>query len=312
MITTYQIGNTPMGEFEYKGIKVHIKLESYNPSGSMKDRAATHILEVAKKRNIISQNTTIIESSSGNFGIALAMACKRYNLKFICVIDNNTNNIIEKLLKIYDTKIVKVTKEDQNGGFLVNRIKKVKNILDSSSNMYWTNQYANVLNAKSYYSLAEEILNQVNNPDFIFVPVSSGGTITGISTYVKLRSPKTKIIAVDSEGSVIFGGKAQKRYIPGMGSSIKPSILQYAKIDEVLAINEVSMISECREFVKCTGMLIGGSSGACLYAIKQYYDRGIIRPGSKVVAIFPDRGDRYIESIYDDDWCYAHYRKSVD
>lgn len=303
----FQIGNTPMGEYEFNQRKVHVKFESYNPSGSMKDRAAMHIIREARKKGWITDKTTIIESSSGNFGIALAMACRFYGLKFICVIDNNTNGTIVELLQAYGTQIIQITEADSYGGYLINRLKKVKEILNSTSNIYWTNQYENPLNAESYHLLADEILRDVKVPDYIFVPVSSGGTITGISSRIREKSPHTKIIAVDSQGSVIFGGKAQRRYIPGMGSSIVPPILKCAKIDDVIVVDEMAMIKECRKFFNKSGVLIGGSSGACLNAIEKYCVEYAIPKAAKIVTVFPDRGERYIGTIYNEEWCNSHY-----
>lgn len=308
MKPVFQVGNTPIGEYSYNGRKVYIKFESYNPSGSMKDRAAMYIIQEARKQGIIGDETTIIESSSGNFGIALAMACKYYGLDFICVIDNNTNKIVEEILHTYNTKIIKITESDSNGGYLINRLKKVREILSANQNIYWTNQYENPLNAESYAILADEILCDVDKPEYIFIPVSSGGTITGVSRRIKANSPYTKIIAVDSKGSVIFGGKAEKRYIPGMGSSIVPPILKCADIDDVIIIDEASMVNECRRFLNASGMLIGGSSGACLNAIKTYCIEHVVPNNAKIVAIFPDRGERYIETIYNAEWYGKHYK----
>lgn len=228
-------------------------------------------------------------------------------LKFICVIDNNTNIMIEKLLKIYDAEIIKVDRVDERGGYLGNRIKKVKEIINDNVNIYWINQYENILNAEAYYSLADEIKRDMKFIDYIFLPVSSGGTITGVSRRLKEWNPKVKIIAVDSLGSVIFDGQAKKRFIPGMRSSIVPPILKMAYIDDIICIEEASMIYECKRFLENTCMLIGGSSGACLCAIKEYCGMNRIDINKKIVTIFPDKGERYVETIYNDSWCNIHY-----
>lgn len=302
------VGNTPLMNYTYDGYQFFVKHESSNPFGSMKDRAATHIISSVLAQHIIDNTTTIVESSSGNFGVALAAVCKRYGLHFICVIDSNTNPMIEKLLTVYGVEILKVVKSDAYGGYLINRLKKVEEILSKNENCYWTNQYENPLNAESYHSLADEILSEVSNPDYVFVPVSSGGTITGISNRIKEKSPHTKIIAVDSKGSVVFGGQAAKRHLPGMGSSIVPPILKNAQIDNVLLISEIDMIRECRNFFNQTGMLIGGSSGACLFAIKKYFrSYNQVLTDIKIVTIFADKGERYIDTIYDDLWCKEHF-----
>lgn len=303
----FEVGNTPLIRTIYNNREINIKLESSNPFGSMKDRAATHIIKSVYRLGIINEKTTIIESSSGNFGIALAIVCKRMGLRFICVIDANTNLSTEKLLKVYGADIIKISKADEYGGYLLNRLAKVKEIISKNENIYWTNQYENPLNAEAYHSLADEVLNDINNPDYIFIPVSSGGTITGISCRMKRLCPGTKIIAVDSIGSVIFGGGAKKRHLPGLGSSIVPAILKQAKIDDIVMVEEADMIHECRDFFCKNGLLIGGSSGACLCAIKKYCDINDLPKSSKLVVIFPDKGERYIDSIYDDSWCQEHF-----
>ena len=303
---TFLIGNTPLINLKYCGKSIYIKCEFFNLFGSMKDRAAAHIISRAFELGLINNKTTIVESSSGNFGIALAAMCRQYGLRFICVIDSNTNKAIERLLFVYGAEIIKITEADEYGGYLLNRLAKVKEILSEQKNIYWTNQYENPLNAEAYHQLADEVLSNVNCPDYIFIPVSSGGTVTGVSFKVKEKSPNTKIIAVDSKGSVIFGGQACKRHLPGMGSSIVPLILQKAKIDDVVVIEETDMIRECRKYFNNTGILIGGSSGACLCAIQKYLNYGD-QTDVKIVTIFPDKGERYIETIYNDNWCREHF-----
>ena len=303
----FTFGNTPLVDYEYEGRKIFIKLESCNPSGSMKDRAAVYTITNAYKLGLINNETTIIESSSGNFGIALATVCKQMKLRFICVIDANTNLAIEKLLKTYGAEIIKINEADEYGGYLRNRLAKVREIAAQSKNIYWVNQYENKLNAEGYYSLADEILFEINQPDYIFVPVSSGGTITGVSRRIKEKYPHTKIIAVDSMGSVIFGGQPKKRYLPGLGSGIVPAILKLSMIDDVFIVEEKNMIRECREFFNENSLLIGGSSGACLFAVKMYCQTNNLPVNSKIVTIFPDKGERYIDTIYDDNWCHENF-----
>lgn len=303
----FTVGNTPFVDYEYAGRKIFIKLESYNPSGSMKDRAAVHTLTKASEAGLINDETTITESSSGNFGIALAMVCKKMKHRFICVIDANTNSATEKLLKTYRAEMIKISEPDAYGGYLRNRLAKVREIVAQTKNIYWVNQYENELNAEAYYALADEILSEVPAPDYVFLPVSSGGTITGVSRRIKEKYPQAKIIAVDSMGSVIFGGQAKKRYIPGLGSGIVPPILKLSMIDDIVIVEEKDMIHECREFHHENNLLIGGSSGACLFAVKRYCQLNDLPVTAKIVTIFPDKGERYIDTIYDDDWCQENF-----
>jgi len=300
-----KIGKTPMVKIEdasLKHINLYAKLECYNPTGSVKDRAASYIIKKALKLKDINKNTTLIESSSGNFGISLSAYCKKLGLKFYCVVDPHICQINEYLIKTLSTKMIKVTEPDENGGYLLNRIKKVKELIKEIPNSYWVNQYGNPYNAEAYRTLGKEICNELNRVDYVFLGVSSGGTITGVSQKIKDIFPKAKIVAVDIVGSVIFGGSPRKRYIPGIGSSMVPNILKDAKIDEVLTMDEVSTIKMCHELLKEHNLFVGGSSGSVFSAVKKYFFGKKFNKKPNVVLIFADMGDRYINTIYNEDW----------
>lgn len=301
------VGNTPMIKIEddnLKNINLFVKLEGFNPTGSVKDRAAKHIVDKIISMNLVNKDTIIIESSSGNFGIALSSYCKSKGLKFYCVIDpliSETNKIlIEKL----STKVITVTERDKNGGYLLNRIRKVNELMIENPNSYWVNQYANKYNAEAYSNtLGIEMCNEVNDIDYVFIGVSSGGTITGVSRKIKEIYPNAKVIAVDIVGSVIFGGNPQRRYIPGIGSSKKPEILKFALIDDVIAIEESQVIKECNNLLINHKIFVGGSSGAVFSAIKQYFGGRSFIKKPNVVTLFADRGDRYANTVYNEEWC---------
>ncbi|WP_028595937.1 2,3-diaminopropionate biosynthesis protein SbnA [Paenibacillus assamensis] len=301
------LGNTPLVKMELNNHKqamnLYAKLEFYNPTGSVKDRAASYVLEKLLNNKEINYDTTIIESTSGNFGIALSSYCKKYGLKFCCVIDAAITDTNENIIRSLGAEVIKITEADSSGGYLLNRIKKVNEILVERPNSYWINQYANPYNAEAYYTgLGNELCEQLNNIDYIFIGVSSGGTITGISRKIKERFPHAKVIAVDIVGSVIFGGKPQKRHIPGMGSSMRPEILAHSQIDDIIIIDEVSCIFGCHELLEKHSIFAGGSSGAVYSAINQYFDSRNTSEVVDVVALFPDRGDRYTSTIYNEQW----------
>jgi cysteine synthase A len=207
-------GNTPCIPLKLENldsIKVYAKLEGQNPTGSIKDRAASYILNKLISMREVNEKTIIIESSSGNFGIALASYCRKFGMIFYCVIDKNISPENETILCKLATKVYKISEADENGGYLLNRIRKVKQILQENKNSYWVNQYENPYNAEAYYStLGKEICDFVKDIDYVFIGVSSGGTITGVSQKIKEVYPLAKIIAVDIDGSIIFGGKPKK------------------------------------------------------------------------------------------------------
>lgn len=302
-----KIGSTPLAKIQLPdemNVNLYAKLEFYNPTGSVKDRAANYIISKLLNNHEIDKDTIIIESSSGNFGIALSTYCKKYGLKFICVIDKHTLPVNEKIIRSLSYDVEKITELDNNGGYLLNRIKRVKELHAKYPNSYWVNQYANPYNAEVYYNtLGKEICDEVEDIDYVFMGVSSGGTITGVSQKVKERYPNAKVIAVDIDGSVIFGGQPKKRYIPGIGSGMVPEILKQAKIDDVMVINEVETIESCHDLLKNHSIFAGGSSGSVFIAVKKYFQTHRPLEKQNVVVVFPDRGDRYASTIYNDDWC---------
>lgn len=302
-----KVGNTPLISIkmeEFRNINLFVKLEAYNPTGSVKDRAASYILRKLLESGSIDQATTIIESTSGNFGVALSAYCRYYGLQFIAVVDPNITTMNEMLIRSNGAKIVKVTQPDKHGGFLLTRIQKVKELISAIENSYWINQYENPLNAGAYYhSLGKEICFQVDQIDFVFLGVSSGGTIAGVSKKIKENFSTVKVVAVDVEGSVIFGQPSKKRYIPGIGSSMVPGILKDAEIDEVVITDELASISACYELLERHSFFVGGSSGSVLAGIKKFFTENNVSGPANVVAVFPDRGERYYDTIYNKEWC---------
>ncbi|MGE5343997.1 MAG: 2,3-diaminopropionate biosynthesis protein SbnA [Candidatus Omnitrophota bacterium] len=300
------VGHTPMVYIplnELAHIDVYAKLEFLNPTGSVKDRAAAYLLDKILSRGEINHDTTIIESSSGNFGIALSAYCRYKGLKFICVVDPHISPMNEMLIRSFGATIIKVEVPDENGGYLLNRIKKVKELVSEIKNSYWVNQYGNPYNAEAYYqTLGSEILETCDRLDYLFLGISSGGTITGVSRRVKEAFPESKVIAVDIIGSVIFGYPPQKRFIPGIGSSMVPEILKIAKIDDVVMMDEISTIDMCHELLKRHNIFAGGSSGSVYGGIKRYFETHPVSTQARVVTIFPDRGERYGNTVYDEAW----------
>lgn len=302
-----KVGNTPLVNIkieEYSNLNILLKLEGYNPTGSVKDRAASYILSKLLHSGTITRNTVIIESTSGNFGVALSAYCRYHGLKFIAVVDPNITSMNEMLIVANGAEMVKVTQQDKYGGYLLTRLEKVKELVEEIGDAYWINQYGNPLNAAAYYhSLGKEMCFQTETIDYVFMGVSSGGTISGVSRKVKENYPDARIVAVDIEGSVIFNNPPRKRYIPGIGSSMVPDILAHARIDEVVMVSEVATIAACYELLNKHTLFAGGSSGSVLAGIKKYFSEKEVYGPVNIVAVFPDRGERYYDTIYNPEWC---------
>jgi cysteine synthase A len=303
-----KVGNTPLARLGiqgFPGVDLYAKLEYYNPTGSVKDRAANYILQKLLRLGEIDRKTTLIESSSGNFGIALAAYCRKNGLKFIAVVDPCISPINELMIRSLGAQVVKVETSDCNGGFLLTRVAKVKELRGQIKNSYWVNQYGNPYNAEAYYNtLGTEICDGLDRIDYVFMGVSSGGTITGVSNKIKERFPNARVVAVDIIGSVIFGHPPQKRYIPGIGSSMVPDILKQARIDHVVMMDEISTIKHCHQLLEDHYIFAGGSSGSVFAAVHHYFQRHPqeAAPGVNAVAVFADRGERYINTVYNPDW----------
>ena len=295
------IGNTPIISL---APNIYAKMEGLNLFGSAKDRAAQYILNHLLDTQQITKKTEIIESSSGNFAIALAGVCSILGLKFTCIIDPLLNSTNKTILECLGANLILVTQPDEHNNYLQSRLKKVSELVEQQSNFYWINQYDNPIIPYAYYSLGQEILSQISNLSHIFVPVSTCGTIAGISHIIKQQNPYVKIIAVDLDCSNIFYPALTKQHIPGMGLFKKPGNLSHAQIDDIIIVSEWDCICECHNLLS-KGIFVGVSSGAASVAIKKFFTKK--QPYDNVIAIFPDRGERYINTAYNSQWLIENF-----
>jgi N-(2-amino-2-carboxyethyl)-L-glutamate synthase len=279
---------------------VNLKVEGFNLGGSIKMKAALHMIEWLERDNVLRPGMCVIESSSGNLGLALSVVCASKGYKFICVSDPNLSPQSAQLMNAYGTQVIIVDKRDANGGFLGTRIALIQSMLAQDSNLIWINQYANPENVGAHMRFTgPEILRQFPRPDYVFVGAGTTGTLGGVSRVLRERAPGVRIIAVDSVGSVTFGFPSGKRYIPGLGTSRTPEIADPSSFDEIVMIPERDTILMCRHLAR-RGLLLGGSTGTVLCGVATFAQR--IAKDACVVALSPDFGDRYIDTIYNDRW----------
>src|SRR5206468_11659662 len=294
---------TPHVHLAMEGMDLFANLEYVNPVGSIKDRAAYWILKRAAERGEICEETTVIESSSGNFANALAAFTHLVGLRFIPVIDPNISRTYESFLRRICPTVVKVEERDDTGGFLKTRLQKVQELCADIPNAYWTNQYENLVAMEAHYELtAGEICADFESLDYVFIGVSTAGTIAGVSRRLKEHYPDIQVIAVDTEGSAIFGGAPRKRHIPGIGSSIVPQLLSHAKIDDVVLVSERETVQACRELLTTRGLFVGGSSGTAFAAVKRYAARMPAYRHPTVLFLCADRGMPYLDTVFDSTW----------
>lgn len=282
--------------------KIYLKLEGLNIAGSIKLKPAIWLVnQLEKQQKLVPGFSTVLCSSSGNLGIALSIVCKEKNYPFICVSDLNISPISKKYIELLGGQLILIDKPDENGGYLKNRLDFIENLLSANDDYCFVDQYANDENVAVHYATtAAEIAREIARVDFLFVGAGTTGTLMGCAKYFKEYFPATKIIAVDSVGSVTFGRPASKRFIPGLGTSYPPPIADRRFIDELLMVPEAKTVEMCHELVQQRGLLLGGSSGTVLQGVKMYQPS--IPSGSVVVAISPDFGDRYMNTIYEDSW----------
>lgn len=304
------IGNTPLVEltrFFTGDFRVYAKLELLNPGGSMKDRSAFRIIRAGIASGDITDDTVIIESSSGNMGIGLAQACSYLGLKFICVVDPKTTTQNIRLLEAYGAQVDKVTEPDPSTGeYLQARLNRVQELLASMTNVFWPNQYANTHNAAAHHQTMHEIVTALDGKvDFLFCATSTCGTLRGCAEYVREHQLATRVIAVDAVGSVIFGGERGPRLVPGHGSAVRPQLYQPDLAFQYVQVTDLECVVGCRRLARLEAILAGGSSGAVLMAMERF--SVMLSRGATCVAILSDRGERYLDTIYSDEWVGKHF-----
>jgi N-(2-amino-2-carboxyethyl)-L-glutamate synthase len=307
------IGNTPVVRlsriFAEWGIEVYGKLEALNPGGSMKDRPAYNMIVKGMEAGHVTADTTIVESSSGNFAIGLAQVCGYLGLRLICVVDIKTTQQNIKILEAYGARVDLIKEPDPaTGEYLQARLNRIREILDTVPNSFWPNQYANLNNAGAHYDTTmPEIVNVLGrNIDYLFLATSTCGTLRGCATYIHDQGMMTKIVAVDAIGSIIFGHPPGKRLLPGHGAGVVPKLFSSDLADQVVMVSDLDCVIGCRRLVQHEAILAGASSGAVISAIERLAADGQIPRGARCAAVLADRGERYLDTVYSDTWVHAH------
>jgi cysteine synthase A len=295
---TQLIGNTPLVYLQSlsRGIEASIaaKLEFMNPGGSVKDRLGLALITDAEKKGIINKNTVIIEPTSGNTGIGLAMVCavKKYKLKVI--LPENMTMERKNLLRAFGADLVLTPAEDGMKG----AIKKAEELAANTSNSYFPHQFKNYANVEMHKkTTALEIWNDTDGKIDIFVQgVGTGGTITGTSEILKEKKPGLITIAVEpADSPVLSGGLPGTHKIHGIGAGFIPEILNSALIDEIVQVSNEQAMSTAQKLAAEEGILCGISSGATVYAALEIARREE-QKGKLIVVMINDTGERYLST----------------
>lgn len=293
------IGKTPIlrvnNMVDENSAEVYVKLEKFNPGGSVKDRAALGMIEKAEELGILKEGSTIIEPTSGNTGIAIAMIGRIKGYKVIIVMPETMSKERRDLIKAYGAELILT--EGAKG--MKGAIAKATEFVEEYG-YFMPQQFENIANANKHYeTTAEEILGDIKDLDAFVAGVGTGGTITGVSKKLKEAIKTLKVIAVEPEKSQVLAGKGPGAHkIQGIGAGFIPSIYNGEYVDEIIAVSDQEAINTAVEFARKEGILIGISSGAALFAAIQVAKK--LGNGKKVLAIAPDGGEKYISmGIYD-------------
>jgi 2,3-diaminopropionate biosynthesis protein SbnA len=281
---------------------VFLKLEGFNITGSIKVKTAIGLVEDLEQRGMARPHETVlVESSSGNLGLALSLVCAIKGYKFICVTDPNATRTTIRGMELYGAKVIVVEDRDAVGGYLGTRLKRIDQILQSDPNAVWLNQYANPANKNVHAEqTGNEIAREFSKVDWVFVGTGTTGTLAGISERLRQEFPRITIVAVEPVGSVTFGGPPGKRHIPGIGTSVRPKLADLAKPDRIVAVDEQRTVEACLSFLRDYHLLVGGSTGTVLAAVKELGPE--FGSGDTIVAVSADLGEKYLDTIYDPAW----------
>lgn len=301
------IGNTPLIRLDQilsaPGPTVWAKLEMLNPGGSAKDRPADRMIRHALEQGLVEPGGLVVESSSGNMAVGLAQACAVYSLRLHCVVDRLIQSQNLALIRAYGGTLEFIEPRMRPGeSRLEARLRRVQEIVSDEVDAWWPNQYANPENPAAHdQGTMREIEEALGGPaDVVMAATSTTGTIGGCRAYLDRHRRATKVVGVDAVGSVLFGGAAGERTIPGLGAGIEPPLARRAHPDEVLRVDAQECVVGCRRLARREGVLVGGSGGGVVAALERI--TATLSPEQSCVIVLADRGSRYLDTIYDDGW----------
>jgi len=292
------VGSTPLVRLntlaDGLGAQIFAKLEFFNPLGSVKDRIGVSMIEAAEEKGLINPDTTIVEPTSGNTGIALAFVCAVKKYPLTLTMPDTMSIERRKLLKHLGAKLVLTPGADGMKG----AISKANDILESTTNSYMPDQFSNPANPEIHRkTTAEEIWRDTDgNVDIFISGVGTGGTITGVSEVIKSRKPSFKAVAVEpADSPILSGGQPGPHKIQGIGAGFVPDVLNTKIIDEIVTVTNEQAFETARKLAILEGILCGISSGAAVWAAMEMAKR-TENKGKQIVVVLPSTGERYLST----------------
>ncbi|MFF4492042.1 2,3-diaminopropionate biosynthesis protein SbnA [Streptomyces sp. NPDC001544] len=292
------------------GRPLFLKCEGFNFAGSIKLKPATEMVEAAEREGTITPDSILVESSSGNMGVALSVIAASKGYRFLCVTDSRCNLSTRLLMEALGAQVQVVTEPSPESGFLGARLEHIRRLCLRDKRYVWLSQYTNAYNWKAHYHrTAPAIARWFPHLDVLFVGAGTTGTLMGCARWFRRWHRPVRIVAVDTVGSVTFGGAPGRRMLPGLGMSIRPPLLDTSYVDEAIQVEEADTIRACHRLAS-HGFLFGGSTGTVVSGAIDWLSRYDTRPPT-AVAIAPDLGERYLDTIYQANWIHALYGDDI-
>ncbi|MDT0541513.1 MULTISPECIES: 2,3-diaminopropionate biosynthesis protein SbnA [Streptomyces] len=289
------------------GQSLYLKCEGFNFAGSVKLKAALEMVGAAERAGVLRPGTTIVESSSGNLGVALSIVAASYGYGFVCVTDSRCTLSAQRLMRAHGAEVRVVTEPHAERGLLGARLAYVEQLCRENEQYVWLDQYSNPANWIAHArTTGPEILKQFPELDVLFVGAGTTGTLMGCARHLREEKPSVRIVAIDAEGSVTFGFPPAPRFIPGLGTAVRPTLLDRSYVDEVVLVAEPDTVRTCRTMQR-NGFLFGGSTGTVVAGALRWLAEHAPAGDLTAVAIAPDLGERYLDTIYDDEWVAEHF-----